>query len=226
MTATQPRILIALPVLDSIKTQTFRSFMVETNRLPFEANLHIHQSAYVHDARNKSVEKAIAGGYTHLMFIDSDMTFPPGSIERLMSLDKDIVGGLYYRRQAPHMPTLNEVSEGKLISPFLEKYDLTKPFEVFSVATGFMLVKVSALKKIPKPWFGFGKLHGEEMGEDVYFCWKAHQHKVEVWCDPTIELGHVGEYVYTKKDYDAYAELRIEQMKKKEKVSGEFDGNL
>lgn len=224
--ANQPRLLISVPTIDSVKTETLQSLMAASSSLPFPAKLHLHQSAYVHDARNKSAQMALDQGFTHLMFIDSDMQFPPNSIEQLLDLDKDIVGGLYFRRQPPHMPTLNIEKENKLVAPFLEDYNLTKPFPIFSVATGFMLIKVGVLKKIPPQWFGFGKYHGVEMGEDVYFCWKAHQHGFEVWCDPTISLGHIGTYVFTKADYDAYADLRKEQIAKKETESGEFDGQL
>ena len=221
MTAVQPTVLIAMPCLDHIKTPTVHSLFAASARLQAPAQLHLHQSAYVHDARNKSAEMAVEGGFTHIMFIDSDMQFPANSMQKLLELDKDIVGGLYYRRQVPHMPTLNVIEGDSIVIPTLDKYPMDKPFKIFSVATGFLMVKTSVFKKIPAPWFGFGKYKGKkEMGEDVFFCRKANDHGFEVWCDPTIPLGHVGEYTYTKQDYDAYQDLRPE------KASGEFDGKL
>lgn len=221
MTAVQPRVLIAMPCLDHIKTPTVHCLFGASAGLNAPAKLHLHQGAYVHDARNQSAQMAIDEGFTHLMLIDSDMEFPPDSIQRLLELDKDVVGGLYFRRQPPHMPTLNEPENNKLVIPNLKKFPMDKPFKVFSVATGFLMIKTSVLKKIPQPWFGFGKFkNGDEMGEDVFFCRKAGDHGFEVWCDPTIELGHIGEYSYGRKDYDAYQEMRPD------KESGAFDGKL
>lgn len=205
-----PSILIAVPCLDSIKTPTVSSLLVATRQLRATAKLHIHQSAYIHDARNKSAQLALDEGADYLMFIDSDMQFPPDGIQRLLDRKKDIIGGLYYRRQAPHLPTINE-KNGKLLQ-IPHEFPTEHPFKIFSVATGFLLVKTDVLRKIGAPWFGFGKFHGKEMGEDVFFCWKANQKGYEVWCDPTIPLGHVGEYIFDEKDYLAYKETRPDNV--------------
>lgn len=214
----QKTLLIGVPCLDTIKTETVASLFAATNALDVPARLHIHKSCYVHDARNKIVETALQMGATHLFFLDSDMKFPPDGIQRLIDQDKDIIGGLYYRRQPPHYPTINQQEGDKLIVP--NKFPKDKPFEVFAVATGFMMVKTEVFKKIKGPWFGFGNFHGKAMGEDVFFCHKAKQHGFKVWCDPTIPLGHVGEYSYDAKDYEAYMDT-IE-----EKKEDTFDGQL
>ena len=72
-----------------------------------------------------------------------------------------------------------------------------EPFKCFALGTGCMLIKMSVFDKIEKPYFYYGDA-GQEglMSEDVYFCDKAHQAGYDVWCDPTIEVGHVGKYIY------------------------------
>lgn len=212
-------LVIGIPTLDTIKTETVVSLFSATALLEARAILHIQKSCYVHDARNKIISKAIERGATHVMFIDSDMKFPPDGINRLLAQDKDVIGGVYFRRQVPHLPTINDIKDGKIVVPY--KYPTDKPFRIWSVATGFMLVKTEILKKIKYPWVGFGNYKGQSMGDDVYFCKKINDHGGEVWADPTIEIGHVGEYIYDYKDYKAYQDT----LEKKD-TPDEFNGEM
>ncbi len=196
---------IGIPCMDTIKTETVMSLFSTQHSIDVPTKLHIQKGCYVHDARNKIVDAAIASGASHLLFVDSDVQFDSTAIPKLLKHDKDIVGGLYYRRQPPHYPTINQVEGEKLIVP--GSFPKDKLFEVFAIATGFMLIKISAIKKIEPPWFYYGNFHGKAMGEDVYFCWKAQKKGIKVWCDPTIHIGHVGEYVFDGKDYDAYQDV-------------------
>lgn len=215
----ETKILLGVPCLDSMKTETVASIFSSTAVLEYRAVLHIQKSCYVHDARNKIVSGAIAKGFSHIMFIDSDMQFPPDSINRLVKQDKDVIGGVYFRRQIPHLPTINSLENDKIVVPY--QYPKDKPFKIWSIATGFMLIKIEVVKKIPYPWFGFGSYKGQSMGEDVYFCRKVNDHNFQVWADPTIPVGHVGEYVYTVRDFDAYQDVR-----KKENIPDEFNGEM
>lgn len=213
------KIVIGIPCLDTIKTETFISLFSAAAKLRAEAILHVQKSCYVHDARNKIISTALQRGSTHVMFIDSDMKFPPDGINRLLDQDKDVIGGVYFRRQVPHLPTINDLKDGKIVVPY--KFPKDKSFRIWSVATGFMLVKTEILKKIKYPWVGFGNYKGQSMGDDVYFCRKINDHGGEVWADPTIPLGHVGEYVYDMKDYQAYQDT----LDKKDSPD-EFNGEM
>ena len=213
------RIMIGIPCLDTIKTETVISLFSAVSVIKYPATLYVRKSCYVHDARNKIVSKAMDEGYTHLMFIDSDMKFPRDGINRLIEQEKDVIGGLYFRRQIPHRPTINTLENHKIVVPY--KFPKDKTFKVWSVATGFMLIDLKVAKKIKPPWFGFGNYKGQSMGEDVYFCKKVNDHKFGVWVDPTIKLGHVGEYVYTERDYQAYEDIR-----EKKNTPDEFNGEM
>lgn len=196
------RMMIGVPCLDHIKTPTVTSLFAGTANLSMPAQLNIRSASLVHDARNKIVERAIEQGATHLMFVDSDIVFPDNGIQKLYEQDKDIIGGLYFRKIAPHYPTFSQLT-GKTIT-FPTTFPKSKPFKVFGIGTGFLMIKVSVLKKIADPWFYFGEFHGQKMGEDIYFCNKARKAGFEAWCDPTIPLQHVGEYGFDLKDYELY----------------------
>lgn len=195
-------VLIGIPCLDTIKTETVSSLFFAQNTLDIPAILHIHKSSLVHDARNKIVQKAIDRGVSHVLFIDSDIAFEPEAINKLMAQNKDIVGGLYFRKQRPHKPTIGMKNGKRIETP--EVWSNSAPFEVFSIGTGFLLVKTEVFESISPKWFGFGQFHGQEMGEDVFFCRKAQAKKYKVWCDPTVKIAHVGEYLYDQQDYELY----------------------
>src|SRR5690242_19855864 len=49
-------------------------------------------------ARNKMASEFLAGDWTHLLFIDADISFTADDILFLLSLDKDMIGAPYARK--------------------------------------------------------------------------------------------------------------------------------
>ncbi len=49
-------------------------------------------------ARNYLVDEFVRSGYTHLLFIDSDILFNPQDVLALMAIDKDVIGGPYPKK--------------------------------------------------------------------------------------------------------------------------------
>lgn len=143
------------------------------------------QSCYVHYNRETIAEEALAGGYEYLFFVDSDMKFEPDVLSKLLVHNKDIVGAIYNKRLDPPTKIFN-VRHDPLPN---------KLFKQNILASGCMLIKMEVFKKLPKPWFFLGT-ETLQLGEDVYFCKKARENGIELWCDPTLNVGHVGEKVY------------------------------
>lgn len=157
---------------------------------------------YVAHNRNTLVRQAQHNGSTHLMFIDNDMVFQPSAIQRLLDADKDIVGANYNARGVPGKPVVSTI---KLVDPATDpNYGKVvntewpaQLFTLFSIATGFMLIKMPVFDKVADPWFvAYEEVGGEHHTEDVEFCKKAHEAGIDVWCSPTIEVGHIGTYQY------------------------------
>lgn len=195
-------VFIGIPALASVATRTMMSVISASNFIKSRAMIHTQVGCYVDNARDKIVEDARAQNATHLMFIDSDMEFPPDGIQRLIERDLDIVGGLYPRRQYPYRPTINRINGKKLIVP--SSYPKDRLFEVDAVGTGFLLIKMKVFDKLgDPPYFKIQKFYDVPIRDDVFFCVSARKKGFNVWVDPTIKLGHVGEYVYTMEDHEA-----------------------
>jgi hypothetical protein len=168
-------------------------------------------------ARGRSImaTEALADGFDELMWIDSDVVFSPGDVDRLRGHGAPLVGGVYpvkgRRRLAMTLlekeRTVAFGKEGGLI-------------EVKHVATGFLYTHRSAYEAIRKhhrlpvcrgekpcgvvPYFL--SLVVEEAGvhsylsEDFSFCYRARAAGIKVLADTGFRLGHVGSYTYSWED--------------------------
>lgn len=164
--------------------------------------LSLQIGGYVAHNRNELVREARNTHSSHLMFIDADMIFQPSAIQRLLDHDKDIIGANYNARGIPGQPIISTLklvnpetdpSKGKIVQTEFS----AQLFKVFAVATGFMLVKMSVFDKMEDPWFvAYEDPGGQHHTEDVEFCDKAGKAGFDVWCSPTIQIGHVGTQTY------------------------------
>lgn len=211
---TNVKILIAIHNIDGPKAEFSSSLANYWGRQKYPSNITYINDTYIPIARNTAVAIATDMKATHLMFIDSDMSFPAQGIDALVERDKDIIGGLYFGRKTP-LPVALDVDPELGTMRFLPKVPRwDEPFKVPVVGTGFMLIKMDVFNKIPRPHFLQGDITEfgvkqapypkDQVGEDVFFCLKANKYGIDVWCDPTIPLGHVGRKIYTKRDYELY----------------------
>lgn len=164
------------------------------------AYLAVQIGGYVAVNRNALVETAREHGSTHLMFVDNDQTFKPSAIQRLIDHDKDIVCAPYNARPAPGKPMVSVVKlmdkKGELLKGGgTQQFELPQGlFKVGGSGTGFMLIKMSVFDKLKKPYFvEWQNEKNEHHTEDIDFCVKARKAGFDVWCNPTIPVGHIAE---------------------------------
>jgi len=200
-----PRILIGIPSTGVIHAETVSAlFGAMVNLSDCQTMLVTPTGCYIHQLREFICMMALEERASHVMFIDSDMIFTPDSIRKLLNHNKEIIGGDYHYKMSDKV-SVTKLDPKKIDLEFIEEKNGEKrfatkrpdyPVVVDAVGTGFMLIKTEALKKIPKPWFWYELKNGQMIGEDVYFCRHAAKHGVEVWCDPTLQIGHIGNYIY------------------------------
>lgn len=159
----------------------------------------------VAENRNYCVEQAKRNGSEYLLFIDDDMTFPPNTLESLLSHKKEVVGVRSYSRCFPLSQTVGvQDKNGDYMHPNKHMpHQLELPpelTEVYFVGMGIGLIDLKVFEKIKSPYFMFtyDKNGQVKNGEDGTFCAKVKKEGMKVWCDPTIPVGHLGEHEFKR----------------------------
>lgn len=196
------KLCVAIPNLGSIKVQTVQCLMgslfYTAGELGCGLHLFMPYGCLIDENRNHAAKEALETGSSHLMFIDSDMVFPDNGIVTLASMDKQVIGSNYNLRDGTRRSTVKILGGDGNMCEVSGDHIPKQLFKAYAVATGFMLIRTEVFTRIPKPWF-FNEYNPEKddiTGEDVNFCKKLRANGIDVWCDPTIELGHIGDYQY------------------------------
>jgi glycosyltransferase involved in cell wall biosynthesis len=145
-------------------------------------------------SRNQAVAQAQRGEADYLLFLDSDMSFPPDLLVRLLAgaqaTKAEVVGCNYVMRKPPFRSLV---------------YGLTPAVqglvEVAKLPTGAMLVDLKAFEKLKRPYFRFPyqeEAEGVEPslgGEDYYFCdaVRAAGGRIFMDTDLSLQLTHWGD---------------------------------
>lgn len=155
-------------------------------------------------ARNMACKDAVDIGAEWLLFIDSDMDFPPDVLKRLKACDADIACTDMWSRGWPSFRTVMRLTEPREDGL---RQSVPVPGEQHGIQSvdlcgmACTLIRVSLLKKMAEkypdqPWFWSG-----QHGEDATFCFKAHEIGATVKCDFDVVAGHWGTTRMAGQDY-------------------------
>ena len=137
--------------------------------------------------RDNLARLALERGTDYLLWIDSDQTFEPDALVRLMAHDKPIIAGIYRSRHDGRVNAFGFDNQ-----PIKRRSGIE---QVAAVGFGFVLMKTQILKRIGHPWFATtiapdGRL---QRSEDIHFCNQARQAGFSIWVDHDLDIGHRSE---------------------------------
>jgi hypothetical protein len=166
----------------------------------------------VADLRDEAALTALAGDYSHILYLDADMVWPTDVIDQMLAHhQRGIVSGLYHLKAWPHWPvSLKSATWNEVEGQYDYRYDegarsgdpLLRPAQL--VGMGCTLVPVELFNRSERPWFKY-QMNGEgtsTVTEDVYFCQQAIALGCPVWLDPSVDCGHVSQQPITGAWFD------------------------
>lgn len=151
-------------------------------------------------SRQLIVTRALGMDATHIMFIDSDMVFPPNLLHVLLEWDEMIVACNCATKQLPANPTARLKNDTLAGIPLYTEEDSEGLKEVWRVGTGVMLVNMEVFEKLEAPyWEILWKPEVDDyQGEDWNFCEKLQEAGIPLYVDQGMsrDIGHAGILVY------------------------------
>lgn len=175
-------------------------------------------------------EQAIEWGASHILIVGSDQVHPEDMIPRLIKrVEQDgcevITALVPTRGHVPHMnmkpfqPMAWRFKSNTKPRPyrgFEKDSDMMEVVKVEDgdlqtidfIGSGVLMFPVDDLMMIDKPWFG-EVFHRESMKRrasmDTRFVWELKQKAgATVWCDTTIEVGHINPFVIDRTYQDRF----------------------
>lgn len=208
-------VFIAIPAYTGqVHIQTMRSLMHDVLAFKDRGDtVEVYDesgSSLIADARAVCVAKFLETDATHLIFIDNDVTWPAGTLLKLVDHGEDFVGGAYPHRRDPlSFPVSWDMGKSELWAS--DKGLL----EVVGLPGGFICLTRAMLEKMVAAYpnltyfskdaasgmvcglFDSYRLGGVKFGEDFSFCRRWRDLGGKVWLDPEINLGHIGFKTFT-----------------------------
>ena len=203
------RILIGTPFKESAPDDYIKSLVdmvIFTQDKGHEIEF-VNEHGGLFDARDRVCRKTMREHFDYMLQLDSDMTFPPDALCKLLERDKDVITGVYVGKGENHKPVLfTELhKDDENSGPYGLKHGLNElmkddVFEVKGCGAGFLLVKEHVIRIMLihkhewfRPYAG--------LGEDVSFCQRCTELGVKIYADRTIPMGHIKYTQYTLEDW-------------------------
>lgn len=156
-------------------------------------------------ARNEMTASFLETSHSHMMWLDADVEFTPEDVARLWNMEADIAVGVYAMK-VPNKQWYAAWKDGELVKD-LDQFK--EPIEVEYAGTGFMLIRREVIEVLAGnspsyegpngrvPALYMTPIHADGFeSEDYHFCRIAREAGFEIMMDPSVRLGHVGQYTY------------------------------
>jgi hypothetical protein len=161
--------------------------------------VHNKRGSILAQMRQSQLESAIENKATHLLWVDSDQTFPRDLVHRLLERKKQVVAANVATKVIPAAPTARMRGETLEGTPLYTTPESTGVVQVWRIGTGVMLIDMNIFKRkelVEGPWFSqyWNTDLGSYVGEDWAFCDRLEEAGVKIYVDQDVskEVGHLG----------------------------------
>lgn len=191
---------ILVPVNDMVHshfTYSLTNLMKLTTQMGVETHLFFDASTILINQREHLIEQALEVNTDYVLWLDSDMMFPPSTLLRLLNHDKDLVGCNYMKRAYPFKTTaFTDTTDWENWIP-IQYGDLQ---DAEAVGLGCCLMKTNIFKKLQKPYFEYTYQEKTKDwgGEDFTLFKKLKKEGFDLKIDMNLsnEIYHIGTFAY------------------------------
>lgn len=174
-----------------------------------ELGLVMRVGTYVHSARNELIREALRQEVDYVLWLDSDMRFPPDTLLRLLSHRiPGIVGANYSTKDFPgRFVAIKEVTKPGFPGKMCKTLDDAEGIEeVEALGFGVCLLDMKSVQWLDPEeqdfhpfFFQWVEGMGTQYGEDVLFCNSLREHGGRIFVDHDLSkvCAHIGDYEYT-----------------------------
>lgn len=190
------RLMIAVPCYDTMRAefvQSLTGLMTKLNAERASYDVKIISGTVVHMARDNLAKHAVKNGFSHVLWLDSDMVFEDTILDDLTISGKtdQIICGRFISRHNPFLPTIFMRLDPSVIR-LDEDHIPDDTFRICACGFACVLTPVQALADVLNGNGGQAFLPMGNASEDIAFCKRAAGAGYEIWCEPTARVGHVG----------------------------------
>jgi hypothetical protein len=166
----KPHVFLCVPMYGGMCTGFFTQSLITATKVLSDNNIDLSVSFLFNESLIQRGRNLLAHQFmqneaaTHLMFIDADIKFNPADIVHMLRADKDIICGIYPKKEINWHTVEQAVKEGVPVDQLKNKtgsmvvnlvgYEgqvtvpANEPLEIWNGGTGFMLIKKEVLVKM------------------------------------------------------------------------------
>lgn len=167
---TQPHVFVATPMYGGLCSGHFTQSLLQAVNLFSQHGVAMSFCLTMNESLIQRARNALAFQFlkrqdaTHLMFIDADIKFHPEDILGMLQADKDIICGMYPKKEI-NWPAVARAAREGVADNDLRNYTgsfvvnlpdgqnsvttpLNEPFKILNGGTGFMLIKRRVLQDL------------------------------------------------------------------------------
>ncbi len=200
------RLAVCVPcreMMHSVFSHNLHSMLQYNWQKGIETKVFYNMTTLLQAQRENLVNAARSWAATHILWLDSDMSFPFYTAYKLLDHKEAIVGGNYTTRQLPYKTVAYKELGGNWDSYLKHSKDtpITKELiEVEGMGMGCMLTRIDVFDTIEKPYFPVTWMQEAEdyLGEDINFCKAVRDKGHRIWVDDILsrQLNHLGTFAF------------------------------
>jgi hypothetical protein len=200
------RLAICVPcreMIHAVFSHNLHSLLNYNWQKGIDTKVFYNMSTLLSNQRESLVSAARSWAATHILWLDSDMSFPFYTAYKLLDHDQPIVAANYTTRQMPYK-TVAYTELGGEWNQYLKhnkEVPITKELiEVKGIGMGCMLTDITVFDKLTRPYFPvtWSPESEDYLGEDINFCTAAQAagYKIEVDDILSRQLSHIGAFAF------------------------------